>query len=119
MRAFTAVRVWPQLPWSPKTTTNPEEQTINVYRLSKFLASVAMTSVITAISVTYFEFPPIGYGGMVFISSVAVVMTIGAALLSLILVGSLLIRRKSPPPIKPVVVSVLSLALAFSYIWTM
>jgi hypothetical protein len=78
-----------------------------------------MTSAVTAISVTYFEFPPIGYGGMVFISSVAVVLTIGAALLSLILVVSLLIRRKSPRPINPAVVSVLSLALAFTYVWTM
>jgi len=110
---------WQRPSQLPGKTTKPEDQTINVYRLSKFLSVVAMTSAVIAISVTHFKFPPVGYEGMVFMSSVAVVLAIGAALLSLVLVGSLLIRRKLPHPVNPAVVSLLSLALAFTYVWTM
>ncbi len=78
-----------------------------------------MTSAVIAVSVTYFEFPPIGYAGMVFVSSVAVVLTIGAALLSLVLAGVLFARRKHPRPVHPAALSVVALALAFTYVWTM
>lgn len=96
-----------------------EGRAINILRLSRFLCVVAMTSAVTAISVTYFEFPPVDYQGMVFISSVEVALTIGAALLSLILAGYLLIRRKSPRPVNSAVLSLLSLAPAFTWVWTM
>ena len=78
-----------------------------------------MISAATAVSVTYLQFPPIGYEGIVFVSSVAVVLTIGAAGLSLILATTLFIRRKRPKPLTATMLSVLSLALAFTYVWTM
>jgi hypothetical protein len=44
-----------------------------------------MTAAVTAICVTYFEFPPVGFEGMVFISSVTVVLALGAGAMSLTL----------------------------------
>ena len=72
-----------------------------------------------AISVTYFEFPPIGYEGMVFVSSVAVVLTIGSGILSLTLATILFVKKASPKPVTATVVSILSLILAFGYVWSM
>lgn len=89
------------------------------YRLSRFLSKVALISAILAISVTYFEFPPIGYEGMVFVSSVAVVLTIGSGILSLALATILFIMKASPKPVNATVVSILSLILAFGYVWSM
>lgn len=66
-----------------------------------------------AFSVTYFEFPPIGYEGMVFVSSVAVVLTIGAGVLASALVAILFVKRASPKPLNATVISILSLILAF------
>jgi hypothetical protein len=72
-----------------------------------------------AVSVTYFEFPPIGYEGMVFVSSVGVVLTIGSGILSLVLASILFIKRASPKPVNATVISILSLILAFGYVWSM
>jgi len=90
-----------------------------MYRLSGFLAKVALISAMLAISVTYFEFPPIGYEGMVFVSSVGVVLTIGSGVLSLVLATILFVKRASPKPVNATVVSILSLILAFGYVWSM
>ena len=78
-----------------------------------------MTSAIIAVCVTYYQFPPIGYAGVVFVSSVAIVLTIGAAGLSLLLATVLFVRRKQPKPLNATVMSVVSLALAFAFVWTM
>ncbi len=72
-----------------------------------------------ALSVTYFEFPPIGYEGMVFVSSVGVVLTIGSGILSLVLASILFVKRASPKPVNATVISILSLILAFGYVWSM
>lgn len=90
-----------------------------MYRLSRFLAFVAMASAITAVSVTHLGFPPVGYESMVVVSSVAVVLAIGAATLSLILAGALWLRRIKPRPTRIITVSMLALALAFTYVWTL
>ncbi len=90
-----------------------------MYRLSRFLSKVALISAMLAVSVTYFEFPPIGYEGMVFVSSVAVVLTIGAGVLSLALALFLFIRKSSPKPVNATFISILSIAIAFGYVWTM
>lgn len=78
-----------------------------------------MISAIIAVCVTYFGFPPIGYAGMVFISSVAVVLAIGAGGLSLLLAGTLILRRQGPRPVQSIAVSLLGIALAITYVWTM
>jgi len=90
-----------------------------MYRLSGFLSKVALISAMLAISVTYFEFPPIGYEGMVFVSSVAVVLTIGSGILSLALATILFVKKISPKPVNATVVSILSIILAFGYVWSM
>ena len=90
-----------------------------MFRLSRFLSKVALISAMLAVSVTYFEFPPIGYEGMVFVSSVAVVLTIGSGVLSLVLAAILFVKRASPKPVNATVVSILSLILAFGYVWSM
>lgn len=90
-----------------------------MYRLSRFLSKVALISALLAISVTYFEFPPIGYEGMVFVSSVAVVLTIGSGVLSLVLATILFIKKTSPKPVNATVVSILSIILAFGHVWNM
>ena len=90
-----------------------------MYRLSGFLSKVALISAMLALSVTYFEFPPIGYEGMVFVSSVGVVLTIGSGILSLVLASILFVKRASPKPVNATVISILSLILAFGYVWSM
>ncbi|MBT8433040.1 MAG: hypothetical protein KJN95_00170 [Gammaproteobacteria bacterium] len=90
-----------------------------MYRLAGFLSKVALISAMLAVSVTYFEFPPIGYEGMVFVSSVGVVLTIGSAILSLALASILFVKRTSPKPVNATVISILSLILAFGYVWSM
>ena len=90
-----------------------------MYRLSKFLSSVAIISATLAVSITYYEIPPIGYEGMIFVSSVAVVLAIGSALLSLSLAAIHTARRRSPKPVIATVLSVLSLIVAFGYIWAL
>lgn len=90
-----------------------------MYNLSSFLSKVALISVLFAVSVTYFEFLPISYQGMVFVSSVAVVLTIGSGILSLALATILLVKRASPKPANAAVISILSLMLAFGYVWSM
>ena len=90
-----------------------------MYRLSGFLSKVALISALLALSVTYFEFPPIGYAGMVFVSSVGVVLTIGSGILSLILASILFIKKASPKPVNATVISILSIFLAFGYVWNM
>ncbi len=90
-----------------------------MYRLSRFLSKVALISAMLAVSVTYSEFPRSGYEGMVFVSSVAVVLTIGSGILSLALAAILFVKRASPKPVNATVVSILSLILAFGYVWSM
>lgn len=90
-----------------------------MHRLSRFLSVIALISATLAVSVTYFSFPPIGYEGMIFLSSVAVVLTIGSGLLSLALVAIIFVRKKPPKPVSTTAISIVSIAIAFGYIWTM
>jgi len=78
-----------------------------------------MTAAVIAICVTYFEFPPVGFEGMVFISSVAVVVALGAGTLSLILTVYLLIRRRPRRSLSPPIVASLAIATATAYVWMM
>jgi hypothetical protein len=78
-----------------------------------------MTAAVTAICVTYFEFPPVGFEGMIFISSVAVVLALGAGTMSLTLAIYLVIRRKSRQLMSPTIVASLAIALALTYVWMM
>lgn len=87
------------------------------HRLSKFLSRVALVSVALAFCITYYAYPPIGYEGIIFISSVAVVLALGAGLLALVLAGLLLVRRQPPRPWNAIVVACLSLGLAMTYVW--
>ena len=98
---------------------NPENNAIDPFRLSRFLSQVAMTAAVTAICVTFFEFPPVGFEGMIFISSVAVVLALGAGMLSLTLASYLFIRRRSPRPTSATIVSFLAIALALAFVWMM
>ncbi len=59
-----------------------------------------------------------GYEGTIFVSSVAVVLAIGSGLLSLILAAIILVRKKPPKPVKTSAISIVSIAIAFAYIWT-
>ena len=54
-----------------------------------------------------------------FVSSVAVVLAIGAGLLSLGMAAVLLIRRKPPKPYNAALVSLVAIVMAFAYIWVM
>ena len=90
-----------------------------MFRLSRFLSKVAIISAILAFCVTYFGFPPVGFEGVIFISSVAVVLAIGAAVLSLVLALILFAKGSSPKPTTATVISMLSLAMAVGYIWAM
>jgi len=56
---------------------------------------------------------------MVFVSSVGVVLTIGSGVLSLALATILFIKKTSPKPVNATVVSILSIILAFGYVWNM
>ena len=80
---------------------------------------MALISAILAVSVTYFGFPPIGFEGMIFLSSVAVVLVIGSAILSLVLAAIIALKGDSPKPLVPTAISFLSLSIAIGYIWTM
>ena len=90
-----------------------------MFRLSSFLATVAICAAVLAISVSHLGFPPVSYEGMVLISAVAVVMAIGAGGLSLLLAVLHLIIRKHPRPLRSLVLSILALLLAASYLATM
>ena len=71
-----------------------------MHRLSGFLSIVALISATLAVCVSYFSIPPIGYEGRIFLSSVAVVLAIGAGLLSLALAAIIFARKKRPKPEK-------------------
>ena len=90
-----------------------------MYRLSKFLSSVAIISATLAVSITYYEIPPIGYEGRIFVSSVAVVLAIGSALLSLSLAAIHSARGRSPKTVISTELSILSLIVSFGYIWAL
>ena len=90
-----------------------------MYRLARFLSTVAILAAALAVSVSYLGFPPVSYEGMVLLSAVAIVLAIGAGGLSLLLSGALLLQRRPPNPIRPAVVSALAIALATLYVWTM
>ncbi len=90
-----------------------------MHRLSNFLSVLALTSATLAVCVTYFSFPPMGYEGMIFLSSVAVVLALGSGLLSLALAAIILVTKKPPKPLKPAAISIVSIAIALGYIWTM
>ena len=87
------------------------------HRLSKFLSRVALVSVVLAFGIAYYDYPPIGIEGRIFISSVAVVLALGAGLLTLVLAGLLLVRRQRPRPWNAVVVACLSVILALVFVW--
>ena len=70
-----------------------------------------------AFACTHYQYPPIGYEGVIFISSVGVMLAFGSALLSLILAGLLLSRRQPPKPWNAVVVACLSIVLGTTYVW--
>lgn len=74
-------------------------------------------SVLLAFACTHYQYPPVGYEGVIFISSVAVMLALGAALLSLVLAGLLLFRRQPPKPWDAMVVASLSIGLALTYAW--
>ena len=80
---------------------------------------MAIVSATLAVCMTYYEFPPIGYDGIIFVSSVAVMLAIGSALLSLPLAAIHAARGKSPKPVTAAVLSILSLIVAFGYIWAL
>jgi hypothetical protein len=90
-----------------------------LHRLAGFLAKLAIVSVALAVSMTYFDFPPMDYAGMVFFSSVAVVLGIGAGALALMLVTIILVKGTPPKPLVPMIVSGTAIAVAFGYIWAM
>lgn len=90
-----------------------------MYRLSRFLSIVSLISTTLAFGVTYFGFPPIGFEGMIFISSVAVVLALGSGILSLILAAIIFLKGSAPKPENPMVISIASIVLAMGYIWTM
>ena len=78
-----------------------------------------MTAAVTAICVTYFEFPPVGFESVIFISSVAVVLALGAGTMALTLAVYLFIRRGSPRPMSPTIVASLAIGLALAFVWMM
>lgn len=90
-----------------------------MHRLSRFLSVVALISATLAVCVTYFSIPPMGYEGMIFLSSVAVVLALGSGLLSLALAAFVFVRKKPPKPLKTTAISILSIAIALGYVWTM
>ena len=69
-----------------------------------------------AFASTHYQYPPIGYEGVIFISSVCVMLGIGAAVLALALAGSRLMRRQLPKPWNTIVVAILAIVLAITYI---
>ena len=70
-----------------------------------------------AFASTHYQYPPIGYEGVIFIGSVGVMLAIGAALLSLLLAGLLLVRRQPQKPWSAIAFSCVSIALAGTYMW--
>lgn len=88
-----------------------------MHRLSRFLSIVALTSSALANWLSYYWIPALGYEGTIFISSVAVVLAIGAGSLSLILAAILFFRKKPPKPIVTSAISITSIAMAFAYVW--
>ena len=71
-----------------------------------------MAATVTAICVTYFEFPRVGFEGLVFISSVVVVLALGAGTMSLTIY--LFIHRRSPRPTSPTIVASPAIVLALA-----
>jgi len=59
-----------------------------------------------------------GYEGIVFVSSVAVVLALLAGAMSLTLAAYLLLRHKPPKPLNAILVSAIAIAVALIYIWT-
>lgn len=94
-------------------------QTTFAHRLSKFLSRIALVAATLAICVTYYQFPPIGYEGMIFVSSVAVVLALGAGLISLGLAAILLLLRKSPKPYNAMLIATLAIGMAAGYVWAL
>ena len=87
------------------------------HRLSIFLSRLALVAVALAFCITYYEYPPIGYAGIVFVSSVAVVLAIGAGLLAIALAVLILLRRLPAKPWNPIAFASLAIALALAYVW--
>lgn len=78
-----------------------------------------MFAAIVGVCVYYYQVPPMGFEGIVFVSSVAVVLALLAGGLSLALAGYLLLRRKPPKPLNAVMVSIIAIVIALSYIWAL
>lgn len=89
-----------------------------MHRLARFLSLIALISSSLAVLGTYFSIPSLGYEGTIFVSSVAVVLAIGAGSLSLILAAIIFARKMSPKPVNTTAISIASMAIAFGYIWT-
>lgn len=89
-----------------------------MHRLSRFLSVVSLTSSTLAVCLNYYWIPSLGYEGTVFVSSVAVVLAIGSGLLSLILAAIILARKQPPKPIITTAISLVSIAIALAYIWS-
>ena len=96
-----------------------QHRTIFAHRLSKFLSRLALFAAALAICVTYYGILPIGYEGMVFVSSVAVVMALGAGVISLGLAAMLLILRKPPKPYNAMLIASLAIIMAVAYVWAL
>jgi hypothetical protein len=67
----------------------------------------------------YYQIPPMGFEGIIFLSSVAVVLALLAGGMSLTLAAYLLLRRKPPKPLNAVMVSTIAIAIALSYVWAL
>ena len=67
----------------------------------------------------YYDFESIDYAGIVFLSSVSVMLALMAGSLSLVFALLLLARRQLPRPINPMVVSGIAMVLAGVYIGTL
>jgi hypothetical protein len=65
----------------------------------------------------YFQFPPMGKEGIFFMSSVAVVLALLSGALSLTLAAYLLLLGKSPKPLNAMLISVLAIAIAVTFVW--
>lgn len=89
-----------------------------MHKLARFLSVVAITSATIAVAVAYYSYPPIGYEGVIFVSSVAVVLAILSALLSLTLVAYIFLTKKAPKPINTTAIAVAAIAMAFAYVWS-
>ena len=65
----------------------------------------------------YYQYPRIGFGGILLLSSTSVALALLSATLSLLVAGVLLLRRKPPRPLNQILVSMLAVVIALTYVW--